>query len=67
MKRVHFVVVLKNKRTNEIFLDTEVVEAETVAGAKDYLVSSFYGSRDYEFITCKVGKLITFDAVERIY
>ena len=66
MVRVHFVVVLRNKSTDEYFLDTEIVEAESVSSAKAYLIDSFKGSRWYEFLTCRVGKLITFDAVEKI-
>lgn len=66
MVRVHFVVVLKNRSTGEVFLDTEIVEAENISRAKAYLVDSFKGSRWYEFLTCRVGKLITLDAVERI-
>ena len=67
MVRVHFVVVLKNKSTDEIFIDTELVEAENVSKAKNYLVESFKNSKWYEFITCKVGKLITIDAIERVH
>lgn len=66
MVRVNFVVVLKNKRTGEIFIDTEVVEAENVSKAKNYLIESFKGSKYYEFITYRVGKLITIDAIKRI-
>ena len=66
MKRVHFVVVVRELSSKEIFFDTEIVEAETISEAKKYLEESYRTLAGYELITYKIGRLITFNAIETI-
>ena len=66
MKRVFFVVVLANKLNGEVFIDSEIVESETLSSAKRYLEESFSNLNGFDLITYKIGRISTHDAVINI-